>query len=333
MHGGMEWYPASVPVRADPWKEWPWARSVLVVRIPYALPRPEPRGERPVVAGYARGVDYHERAGALLRAACGRLEEAFPGLRTRWFCDALPVQEVELAVLAGLGWRGRNGLLIDQRAGSAFHLGGILLSLEGVAAPERRPDRCGSCSACVEACPSRAILPDGVVDASRCLSQWNIESRGTPEGPAAEAVRGEIAGCDICQQACPWNRKVMTESVTPEGWPGSWEEWVELCMPRAGFQGLFRRTPLDRPGRAKILRVLLRALWNADRDRARPLLRAAAFAEDRPAIRGWARALLGADDPSGEPGDAQDGRGRLLDAQPSGVQAQVVEPGVGPVAS
>lgn len=294
MHGGMDWYPASTAVRGDPWAEWPWARSVLAVRWPYPLPRPEPRGARPVVAGYARGADYHERLGAALRAARALLEAEFPGLRTRWFCDALPVQEIELARLCGLGWRGRNGLLIDQRLGSAFHLGGILLSLEGVDRPVAAPDRCGSCRACVDACPSRAIVADGVVDASRCISQWSIEDRATPEGAAAEATRGEVAGCDICQQACPWNRKLMTDSVYPDGWPAGWEDWISLCLPRAGFQSRFRGTPLLRPGRAKMLRVALRSLLNVDRDRALALLRAVAFEEDRPALREWAKALLDA---------------------------------------
>lgn len=291
-HGGMSWYPDSVPARSDPWKEWPWARSVLALRWKYPLPRAPERGTEPVVAGYARSGDYHDHVSAALRAACSLLEAEFPGLRTRWFCDALPVQEVRLGVLCGLGWRGRNTLLIDRAAGSAFHLGGVLLSLDGVDAPALQPDRCGGCSACIRACPSGAIDPRGFVDASRCISQWSIEDRATPEGAAAEAVRGEIFGCDICQQACPWNRKVLTDSVYPSDWPRSWEEWIRIALPREGFQSRFHRTPLNRPGRAKVLRVLLRALWNVDRARAVPLLRAVAFQEDRPEIRAWARERL-----------------------------------------
>lgn len=291
-HGGMRWYPESVAVRADPWKEWPWTRSVLAVRWNYPLPRPQERGMEPVVAGYARVGEYHEYVSEALRAACRLLEDEFPGVRTRWFCDALPVQEVHLGVLCGLGWKGRNGLLIERSKGSAFHLGGILLSLDGVDVPPACPNHCGTCSACLDACPSRAIDPRGFVDASRCISQWSIEDRRTGEGAAAEAVRGEIFGCDICQQACPWNRKVMTDSVYPSEWPRSWEEWIQLALPRSGFQSRFHKTPLDRPGRAKVLRVLLRALWNVDRARALPLLRSVAFQEDRPEIRAWARELV-----------------------------------------
>lgn len=292
LHGAMSWYPQSVPVRADPWREWPWTRSVLVVRWPYPLPRPHDRKGEPVVAGYARGTDYHERVGAALRAACALLGAEFPGLRHRWFCDALPVQETLLAELCGLGWKGRHSLLLDRKLGSAFHLGGILLSLEGVDRPSRHPDHCGTCTACLTACPTTAIGDDGRVDAGRCLSHWTIEDRATPEGAAADAAGAEIFGCDLCQQACPWNRRVMTDPVTPDGWPSTWEDWIGRCLPRRGFQAAFKSSPLDRPGRAKVLRVLLRALWNVDRVRAMPLLRATAFEEDRPEIRAWARALL-----------------------------------------
>lgn len=292
LHGGMSWYPGSAEVRADPWKEWPWTKSVLAIRWKYPLPAASPRDGEPVVAGYARKEDYHVVVGEALRAACALLEAEFGGLRTRWFCDALPVQEVELAALCGLGWRGRNTLLIDRRQGSGFHLGGILLSLDGVDRPAAHPDHCGTCTLCLDACPPSAIDPRGFVDAARCLSQWSIEDRSTPEGPAAASVRTEIFGCDICQQVCPWNRTHLVVPVAPDRWPETWEDWIERAQPRSGFQSTFRSTPLDRPGRAKVLRVLLRALCNVDPVRAKPLLRATAFAEDRAELRTWARETL-----------------------------------------
>lgn len=291
-HGGMSWYPGSVEVRSDPWKEWPWTRSVLAIRWKYPLSAATPRDGEPVVAGYARKVDYHVVVGEALRAASALLEAEFAGLRTRWFCDALPVQEVELAALCGLGWRGRNTLLIDRRRGSGFHLGGILLSLDGVDRPAPHPDHCGTCTLCLDACPPAAIDPRGFVDAARCLSQWSIEDRLAPEGAAADAVRTEVFGCDICQQVCPWNRTHLVAPSTPDRWPRTWEEWIERAQPRSGFQATFRSTPLDRPGRAKVLRVLLRALCNVDPARAIPLLRATAFAEDRAELRVWARETL-----------------------------------------
>jgi 6-phosphogluconate dehydrogenase len=198
---------------------------------------------------------------------------------------------VELAVQAGLGWRGKNTLLLD-RAGSAFHLGGLLLSLDGVEAPAAHPDHCGSCTACLDACPTGAFLQPGVLDAGRCLSHWNIEDRETPEGPVAQAARGEIFGCDICQQACPWNRRALTENVPPEGWPRTWEDWVDITRPGGGFQSLFTKTPLRRSGRHKTRKVILRTLWNLDPELARGLAARAVGTETNEGLASWIRERL-----------------------------------------
>jgi epoxyqueuosine reductase len=296
MHAGMDWLWRSREARARPWTEWPWARSFLVVELPYDLPRPAARGERPQVAGYARKRDYHHRMDGILKKVQASLEARFPGLQSFRFCDDQHLPEVELAVLAGLGWRGKNTLLLGRR-GSAFHLGGLLLSLEGVEAPDPHPDRCGSCTACLEACPAGALPKPGLLDSGRCISHWNIEDRRTGEGPAAMAARSEVFGCDICQQACPWNRKSMTEDVDPEGWPASWEQWVALCRPGGGFQSLFTKTPLRRSGRHKTLKVLLRALENVDPALAGRLREAALETETYPELVSWLRSGGGTAEP------------------------------------
>lgn len=301
MHGAMDWYPESTGVRSDPWSEWPWIRSVLVVKFPMSIPPGPAARDRPTVAGYARGRDYHDLFGQQLRKASALLESEFPGVETRWFCDALPVAEVHLAETVGFGWRGRNSLLLDRRRGSAFHLGGIFLSLDGISRPSPSRDHCGTCTRCLDSCPTSAILPGRRIDAGSCLSHWTIEDRATEEGVASRSVRGEIFGCDICQQVCPWNRRNLLESPQPSGWPGDWEEWVERCLPRRGFQSTFKGTPLVRAGRRKMLKVLLRAVWNVDPRRAIPLLRATAFGEDDPRLREWARGMLSRAAEGGEP--------------------------------
>lgn len=290
-HGSMSWLRDSAEARIRPWTEWPWARSYLVVRLPYDLPRPGVRGDLPQVAGYARSRDYHHRASGVLSRIRTALEAEFPGLRAHPFCDDQHLPEVELAVQAGLGWRGRNSLLLT-REGSAFHLMGLLLSLDDVDAPPRHPDRCGSCDACSKACPSQAIVGPGAVDARRCLSHWNIEDRETPEGPAAEAAKGEIFGCDICQTSCPWNRKAMTENVTPEGWPAGWRDWLRLASPGGGFQSVFGKTPLRRAGRHKVRKALLRTLWNLDPVEARIQSGLALLEESHPPFARWIRERL-----------------------------------------
>lgn len=290
-HGTMTWLAATVEPRISPWKQWPWAESFLVVKLPYGLPIPALRGSHPEIAGYARGRDYHYRMEGILKRIQADLEKAFDGLQSFRFCDDQHLPEVELAVQAGLGWRGRNTLLLT-RGGSAFHLGGLLLSLQVPSSPPPHRDHCGTCTACVDACPTQALTLDGRIDARSCLSHWNIEDRATAEGVPASAAYGEVYGCDLCQQACPWNRRVMMENTLPGSWPESWEEWVDLCRPGGGFQSLFTKTPLRRSGRHKTLKVLLRNLWNVHPELARNLSRKVLETETHAPLREWIEAAL-----------------------------------------
>ena len=291
LHGTMSWLANTMETRLHPWTEWSWAKSFVVVKLPYDLPMPVSRGSRPEVAGYARLRDYHYRMDGKLKAIEADLAKEFEGLRCFRFCDDQHLPEIELAIAAGLGWRGKNTLLLDRK-GSAFHLGGMLLSLESVDTPKAHPDHCGSCTACLDACPTGAFLEPGRIDAGKCLSHWNIEDRETSENRTAEAARGEIFGCDICQQVCPWNRRSMTENVYPDRWPSTWEGWIELCRPGGGFQSLFTKTPLRRAGRHKTLKVVLRALWNVDPDRARRLASGSLETETHLPLVEWIRRRL-----------------------------------------
>jgi epoxyqueuosine reductase len=291
LHGTMKWLATTIETRIDPLSEWPWAKSALVVKLPYDLPAPLERGSRPEVAGYARARDYHYRMDGKLKAIQADLEREFENLLSFKFCDDQHLPEIELAIAAGLGWRGKNTLLLDRK-GSAFHLGGLLLSLESTEPAKLHPDHCGTCTACLDACPTQAFLEPGKIDAGKCLSHWSIEDRETSENIAADSTRGEIFGCDICQQVCPWNRKGLTENVYPERWPATWEEWVDLCKPGGGFQSLFTKTPLRRSGRHKTLKVILRSLWNVDAKRARTLANASLETETHPPLVEWLRCRL-----------------------------------------
>jgi len=291
LHGTMEWLANTLEPRLHPQTQWPWAKSFLVVKLPYDLPAPVERGSRPEVAGYARLRDYHYRMEGKLKAIEADLHNEFENLRTFRFCDDQHLPEIELAVAAGLGWRGKNTLLLDRK-GSAFHLGGMLLSLDGVEPAKIHPDHCGTCTACLDACPTGAFLEPGRIDAGKCLSHWNIEDRETSENDVAAAARSEIFGCDICQQTCPWNRKGLTENVYPERWPATWEGWADLCRPGGGFQSLFTKTPLRRSGRHKTLKVVLRTLWNNDPELARTLANRSLETETYPALVDWIRQRL-----------------------------------------
>jgi len=297
-HGTMSWLATSVEPRVAPWVEWPWAKSFVVVKLPYGLPTPGSSGASPRIAGYARGRDYHYRMEGILKKLQSELETAFPGSRSFRFADDQHLPEVEMGVQAGLGWRGRNTLLLT-RHGSAFHLGGLLWSVDVDSFPPPHRDHCGTCSACVDACPTGALSTTGCLDARRCLSHWNIEDRATTEGIPAQAARGEVYGCDICQQVCPWNRGIQVEDALPPTWPVTWEEWVDLCRPGGGFQSLFTKTPLRRSGRHKTLKVLLRNLWNLSPSRARELSVRVLETETHQPLREWIRSTL--DDPPAKP--------------------------------
>ncbi|MEN9353733.1 MAG: Epoxyqueuosine reductase [Fibrobacterota bacterium] len=286
-HGTLHWLAQSQAVRADPRKEWPWAKSALVVRRPHPLePAAVDRGERPLIACYARGIDYHRVLEEFLRALATRLKERIPALRTLSCVDVMPLPEVDLAVKAGLGWRGKHTLLLSRHAGSAANLGVLLLSEEIEQTPPMQ-DFCGTCTACLDACPTQALVAPGRLDARLCLSHWNIEDRESSEGPAARAVQGEVLGCDLCQQACPWNRRHLTEVPSPAGWPSRWEDWVRILKPAGGSGPLTKRTPLERVGRAKLRQVLLRALENIDPAKAETLRREALEDETHPRLREW----------------------------------------------
>jgi len=200
--------------RLDPRSRFPWARSVVVVLVPYAPERPQaPAGALSNhVARYAQGDDYHDVVDAILRRLEDGLREADASIVTRRYVDTGPLSDRAYAAQGGLGWIGRNGMLIDPDHGSWVFIGTLLTSLENDIAAEEVADRCGSCTRCLEACPTAAILPDRTVESSRCLSYATIEHRG--ELPDL-ALAGNAFGCDICQEVCPWNHFDARRSPPP----------------------------------------------------------------------------------------------------------------------
>ncbi|MDX2118944.1 MAG: tRNA epoxyqueuosine(34) reductase QueG [Planctomycetota bacterium] len=156
------------------------------------------------IARYARGDDYHEVMKRRLHTLADELRAAHPGHECRAFVDTAPVLERELAQRAGLGWIGKHTLLIHPRVGSFLLLGGVMTTLPLVATAEPEPDHCGTCTRCIDACPTDAITPHSV-DASRCISYLTIEHRGPIDASLVGKLSGWIYGCDICQEVCPHN--------------------------------------------------------------------------------------------------------------------------------
>ncbi|HEX8069911.1 MAG TPA: tRNA epoxyqueuosine(34) reductase QueG [Pyrinomonadaceae bacterium] len=207
-HGAMQWLARDPAQRADPRRVMPAARSVVVVALnyytPYAHAHDPARGK---VSRYAWGDDYHEVVGAKLKALLAWLREQRPDAEGKTCVDIQPMLDKAWAARAGLGWIGKHTNLITQDYGSWVFIGELLLNIELVYDTETVEDHCGTCTACLDACPTQAIVEPYVLDANRCLSYATIELRA-PELPAdiAANLDGWLYGCDVCQDVCPWNR-------------------------------------------------------------------------------------------------------------------------------
>jgi epoxyqueuosine reductase len=214
---GMEYFRRNAELRAAPDRLVPQARSVLCLAVGCA-PGPhadEPDGLR--VARYARGRDYHKVLKRMCHGLMDRIREVFPDLTGRAFVDSAPVMEKSLAVLAGLGWVGRHGLLIVPSLGSYVLLAEIISNLP-LPPDSPRDGQCGPCRRCIEACPTGALLGDGLVDARRCISYWNKGGENPPPREILEGMNGWICGCDSCQEACPHNGAVPAGSPALRGY-------------------------------------------------------------------------------------------------------------------
>jgi epoxyqueuosine reductase len=205
-HATMRFMLDDVDTRVDPTRILSGTRAFIVVADQYATRNDapdEPPPGRARVARYARGRNYHDTVKRRLHTLADQLRITYPGSEFRTCVDTAPVNERELAVLAGLGWQGKHTLVIHPRLGSYFVLGVVATTLELVPS-SRIPDSCGTCTRCIDACPTRAISPYSV-DASRCISYLTIE-REEPIDPSFHAAMADwLFGCDICQEVCPHN--------------------------------------------------------------------------------------------------------------------------------
>ena len=224
-HGDMAYMAAHGMKRARPAELVPGTLSVITARMDY-LPRDTgdawiatetrrlSQPHEAVVSVYARGRDYHKVLRNRLQALADRLREAIGPFGHRVFTDSAPVMEVELATRAGLGWRGKHTLTLSREAGSMFFLGEIYVSLE-LPADEPGSAHCGSCSACIDVCPTAAIVAPFKLDARRCISYLTIEHHGPIPLELRPLMGNRIYGCDDCQLACPWN-KYAQRSALPD---------------------------------------------------------------------------------------------------------------------
>jgi epoxyqueuosine reductase len=286
-------------------------RSVLMVGMEYggANGRREPAGapaaedHQPAHAGrspagrvakYAAGPEYHRFLWDRLNDLAGWLEAEVPGCATAAVADTAPLLERDFARRAGLGWVGKNTLLIHPRRGSFFFLGALLTDLELTPDEPFAGSHCGTCTACLDACPTNAFPEPGVLDARQCISYLTIELRGPIPDDLREGVGNWLYGCDVCQDVCPWNRKAAGNPVPFPHDPGlEWLDPVELLgLDEAAFRRRFKKTSLWRNRRTGLLRNAAVVLGNVGDGRALPALERA-LSDDDEVIREAAAWAIG----------------------------------------
>ncbi|MGH9500285.1 MAG: tRNA epoxyqueuosine(34) reductase QueG [Terriglobales bacterium] len=274
----------------------PWARSVIVCAInyntaqPYSTQMQDP--DRGWISRYAWSrEDYHEAVIRRLRTVEERLRTLSDDpLQTLCYVDTGPLVERVFAKYAGVGWIGKNTCIINQQAGSWLFLGVVITSIE-MAPDLPAPDRCGTCTRCIDACPTDALIAPHQLDSNRCISYLTIEKRGDiPEG-IREGMGRHVFGCDICQDVCPWNRKApatQAEEFQPrEGLVNPALEWL-AGMTARDFRDTFGGSPVRRTKRAGLRRNAVIAMGNSGNRRFIPTLEKLAADED-PAVAEHAR--------------------------------------------
>jgi epoxyqueuosine reductase len=290
--------------RADPALILPDCRSILVLGMPYwpaassADVISEGQGR---VAAYAWGSDYHDVFKERIRTLIAFIEQQIGRVvNYRWYADTGPILERDLAQRAGLGWIGKNTCLINPRQGSYFLLAEILLDLELEQDKPFTSDHCGSCTRCLDACPTSCILPERMIDSRRCISYLTIELKGQIPLNLRKSIGNWVFGCDICQQVCPWNQKFAPvkgdQAFSPHLEVAYPLLRQELGLSQEEFSRKFKGSPVKRARRRGYLRNIAVALGNIKDVASVDILSSTLLNDPEPLVRGhcaWALGEIG----------------------------------------
>ena len=249
MHGSMQYMENHFDQRIDPSKLVPGAKSVITLLMNY-FPEEKQSETAPKISKYAYGNDYHEVIRSKLKLFLQNIKEQVGEIQGRGFVDSAPVLERTWAQKAGIGWIGKNGNLINKQSGSFFFIATLIIDLELKYDNAFVKDYCGTCTKCIDECPTDAILPGKVVDGSKCISYFTIELK---DALIPDAMKGKfdnwMFGCDVCQDVCPWNRFSKPTAETafkpiPEILNLSSSDWEALS--EESFKTIFINSPLKR---------------------------------------------------------------------------------------
>lgn len=249
MHGTMQYMENYFDLRIDPSRLVPGAKSVITLLLNY-FPAHQQPPHSPKVSKYAYGNDYHEVIRNKLKVFLQQVKERVGEVQGKGFVDSAPVLERSWAQKAGMGWIGKNGNLITKTGGSFFFIATLIIDLELNYDSEFVHDHCGTCTSCIDSCPTEAILPDKVIDGSRCISYYTIELKDALiPGEMKGRFDDWMFGCDVCQDVCPWNRfsKPTSEAgftPVPEVLNFTTNDWEELT--EESFKRIFKNSPLKR---------------------------------------------------------------------------------------
>lgn len=302
-HGDMGWMPETAERRSSPERLWPQVRAVVMLGLNYG-PDEDPRAvlaarSNGAISVYARGDDYHELIKGKLKRICSRFVPRAGGpeaVEVKVFVDTAPLMEKPLAQAAGLGWQGKHTNLVSRAKGSWLFLGAIATTLP---LPPDAPeiDHCGSCRACLDACPTDAFPAPYRLDARRCVSYLTIEHGGPIPQELRAGIGNRIYGCDDCLAACPWNKFAQAghEARLAARDENRAPPLAELAgLDDAAFRARFSKSPIKRTGRTRFLRNVLIAIGNSG-DAALVTEAERLLADEAPLIRGaavWALSRL-----------------------------------------
>lgn len=313
-HGEMSYLATDLARRhrADPCRVLPECLSILVLGMRYPSPDAAPLLENlntfGRVSSYAWGTDYHDVISERLESLVVFIEKQIGNtVSNRWYTDTGPILERDLAQRAGLGWIGKNTCLINPKQGSFFLLAEVLLGVELDVDTPFVQDRCGTCTRCLEACPTSCILSDRTIDATRCISYLTIELKGPISHDLRSQIGDWVFGCDVCQQVCPWNQRFTAPECVSEFSPRPKVPFPELLeeinLSPEAFNHKFRDSPVKRAKRRGYLRNVAVALGNMAASHGAsidesvvPALSRVLLSEHEPLVRGhtaWALGQIG----------------------------------------